>query len=157
MPGFLRFSWDWQNSLMCDKHKKLSKVFPVFSAMESLVFAKSQAYTAAFSFIQWVHKFPLLCPANGYETYTRCIVWDQKALFPLIYPGQQNQKFCWNSKRTKGDLSFLCPVSLVNQAKNNFELKIPSSSSHNLAYHQKLLSGYREIGLHGFKSLKNGL
>lgn len=49
---------------MCDKHEKLSKVFPVFSAMESLAFVKSQAYTAAFSFIQWVHKFLLLCPAK---------------------------------------------------------------------------------------------
>lgn len=93
-------------------------------------------------------------PVVSSETYASCIVWDQKALFHLIYPGQQNHKFCWNSEGTKGDLSFLCLVSLVNQAKNNFELKIPSSSSHYLAYHQKLLSGYREIGLHGFTKFK---
>jgi len=37
----------------------------------------------------------------------------------LNYPSKS--KICWDGKETKGQLGFLCLVSLVNQAKTNFE------------------------------------
>lgn len=39
--------------------------------------------------------------------------------FGLNWPAES--KFCWDGKWTKGEVCFFILVSLVNQAKNNFE------------------------------------